>query len=125
MNWKRREKKQWPNLRKCINMFPEGLNNSHQPLTPLFVRLTHANYYKIVKHSKSFKIITTAPTCFGLHKPSSGSSQPVLRQNYNVDFRYIWLFEVIGVVVVYFVQCCYACGSCTYKIFNHNTDNFK
>jgi len=39
----------------------------------------HTNYYKIVKQLKSFKIIIVAQTCFGLHKPSSGSSQPVLR----------------------------------------------
>ena len=37
------------------------------------------NYYKVVSQLKSFKIIIVAPTCFGLHKPSSGSSQPVLR----------------------------------------------
>jgi len=37
----------------------------------------HTNYYKIVKQLKSFKIIIFAPACFGLHKPSSGSSQPV------------------------------------------------
>jgi len=48
-------------------------------LNPLFVQLTHTNYYKIVKQLKSFKIITVAPTCFGLHKPPSGSSQSVLR----------------------------------------------
>jgi len=52
----------------------------------------HTNYYKIVKQLKSFKIITVAPTCFGLHKPSSGSSQPVLRQSYNVDFGYIYRY---------------------------------
>ena len=40
------------------------------------------NSYKIVKLLKSFKIITVAPTCFGLHKPASGSSQRVLRQRY-------------------------------------------
>jgi len=45
----------------------------------------HTNYYKIVKHLKSSKIIIFAPTCFGLHKPSSGSSQSVLRQSYNAD----------------------------------------
>jgi len=28
---------------------------------------------------KSFKITIDAPTCFGLHKPSSGSSLPGLR----------------------------------------------
>ena len=34
----------------------------------------------------------------------------------NVDFGYISLFEVIGVVAAYFVQSCYACGSCTVQI---------
>jgi len=33
----------------------------------------HTNCYKIVKQLKSFKIITVAPACFGLHTPSSGS----------------------------------------------------
>jgi len=47
-------------------------------LSPLFVQLIHTNYYKIVKKLKSFKIIIVAPTCFGLHKPSPGSSQTVL-----------------------------------------------
>jgi len=46
-------------------------------LSPLFVQLMHTNYYKIFKQLKSFKIIIVALTCFGLHKPSSGSSQPV------------------------------------------------
>ena len=41
--------------------------------------IIHTNYYKIVKKLKSFKIIRVAPTCLGLHKPSSRSSQPVLR----------------------------------------------
>jgi hypothetical protein len=48
-------------------------------LRPLFVQLMYTNYYKIVQQLKSFEIIIVAPTCFGLHKPSSGSSQPVLR----------------------------------------------
>jgi len=64
------------------------------------------NYYEIVKQLKSFKIIIVVPTCFGLHKPSSGSSQPVLRESYNVDIGYIYrytlshisLYEVIGTV---------------------------
>jgi len=73
-------------------------------LSPLFVQLMHTNYYEIVKLLKSFKIIVVAPTCFGLHKPSSGSSQPVFRRSYNVDIRYISLFDVIGIVAVYFVQ---------------------
>jgi len=45
-------------------------------LSPLFVQLMHTNYYKIFKQLKSFKIIIVAPTCFGLHKTSSRSSQP-------------------------------------------------
>jgi len=62
----------------------------------------HTNYYKIVKLLKSFKIIIVAPTCFGLHKPSSGSSQPVHRQSYSVDFGYsISVFEVIVTVAAY------------------------
>ena len=48
-------------------------------LNPLFVQLMHTNYYKIVKQLKSFEITIVAPTCFGSHKPSSESSQPVLR----------------------------------------------
>jgi len=61
----------------------------------------HIDYYKIVKQLKSFTIIIVAPTCFGLHKPSSGRSQPVLRWSYNVDFGYISLFEVISTVAAY------------------------
>jgi hypothetical protein len=64
--------------------------------SPLLVQLMYINYYKIVKRLKSFKTIIVAPACFGLHKPSSGSSQPVLRQSYNVDCSYISLFEVMG-----------------------------
>ena len=52
-------------------------------LSPLYIHLMHKNYYKIVKQLKSFKIIIVAPTCFGLHKSSSGSSQPVLRFSFN------------------------------------------
>ena len=63
----------------------------------------HTNYYKVVKELKSFKIIIVALTCFGLYKPSSGSSQPMLRQSYSVDFGYISLFEVIGIVAAYVV----------------------
>jgi len=61
----------------------------------------HTNYYKIVKQLNSFKTIIVAPTCFGLHKPSAGNSQPVLRQIYNVDFGYISLYEVIDIVAAY------------------------
>jgi len=50
----------------------------------------HTNYFKIVKLIKTFKITTLAPTCFGLHKPSSGSSRSVFRQSYNIDFSYTY-----------------------------------
>jgi hypothetical protein len=56
------------------------------------------NSYKIVKLLKSFKIIIVAPTCFGLHKPSSGSSQPVLRQSYNVDIIDIYRYLKLSVL---------------------------
>ena len=47
-------------------------------LSPSFVQVMHTNYYKIINLLKSFDIIIVSP-CFVLHKPSSGSSQPVLR----------------------------------------------
>ena len=40
----------------------------------------------------------------------------MLRLSYNVEFGYISLFDVIGIVVAYFVQYCYACGSFTVQI---------
>ena len=58
----------------------------------------HTTYYKIFKHLKSFKILIVAPTCFGLHKSSSGSSQPVLRQSYSVDFGYIHIYLKLSVL---------------------------
>ena len=61
----------------------------------------HTNYYKTVKQLKSFKITIVAATCLGLYKPPSGSSQPVLRYSYNVDFSYISLFQVVGIVAAY------------------------
>jgi len=61
----------------------------------------HTNYYKVFTQLSSFKIIIVVPTCFGLHKPSSGSSQPVLRESYNVDFGYISLFEVSDIEAAY------------------------
>jgi len=58
-----------------------------------FICPTNAgNSYKIVKLLKSFKITIVAPTCFGSHKPSSGSSRPVLHQSYNVDIGYIYRY---------------------------------
>jgi len=67
--------KDWRKLSRLFVVAPCMLIVS----SPLFFQLMHTNYYKIVKQLKSFKIIIVAPTCFGLHKPSSGSSQHVLR----------------------------------------------
>ena len=66
-------------------------------LSSLFTTNAH-NSYKIVNLLKPFKIIIVAPTCFGLHKPSSGSSQPVLRQSYNVDLGYICRYLQLSVL---------------------------
>jgi len=51
----------------------------HATLTPLFVQPMHTNYFKIIKQLKSSKIVIVVSKCFGSHKPSSESSQPVLR----------------------------------------------
>jgi len=100
-------------LRSRLTAYAEEIVGVHQfglwcnrsTALKFFICPTNAhNSYKIVKLLKSFKIIIVAPTCFGLHKPSSGSSQPVLRWSYNVDIGYISLFEVIGIVAAYFVQ---------------------
>jgi len=94
----------------------DNYNNTHQTmfvhvvaqcilvvLIPLFVQLMHTNYNKIVKQLTSFKIITVAPTCFGLHKPSSGSSQPVslklqsaqrtIRTHNRVKSNWLFIFD--------------------------------
>ena len=56
-------------------------------LNPLFVQLMRTQIIlKFVEILKTFKTTIIAATCFGLHKPSSGSSQSVLRQNYDIDF---------------------------------------
>jgi len=50
--------------------------------------------------------MTVAATCFGLHKPSSGSSQPVLCLSQNVGFSYIYrCFEVISVLWLHNLFC--------------------
>ena len=55
-------------------------------LNPLFVQLMQTqnilNFFEILKNLKTTIIV---PTCFGLHKPSSGSLQSAPRQSYNVD----------------------------------------
>ena len=67
-----------PNI-QFVSLLQDELRKVSKVTSPLFVQLMHTNYYKIVKQLKSFKIIIVVPTCFGLHKPSSGRSQPVLR----------------------------------------------
>jgi hypothetical protein len=78
-------KTRYPFYRRLVG--PQGRGGRAENLVPIEIRsrtvqlyrLSHpATHYKIVKQLKSFKIITVAPTCFGLHTPSSGSSQPVL-----------------------------------------------
>ena len=46
----------------------------------------HTNYSKIAEPLKTFKTTIIDPKYFGLHKPSSGSSQSVLRQR-STDFE--------------------------------------
>jgi len=71
----------------------------HLEFIKFFICPTNAhNSYKIVKLLKSFKIIIIAPKRFGLHKPSSGSSQPVLRQSYNADIGYIFRYWKLPVL---------------------------
>jgi len=81
---------EYPNLLGYLFFLSNSLNICNVPpfprycgysgiLNPLSVQLMHTKYYKIVKQLKSFQIIIVAPTCFGLYKPSSGSSQPVFR----------------------------------------------
>jgi len=78
------------NLRSCT---------VHVDNIKFFICPTNArNSYKIVKQLKLFKIVTVAPTCFSLHKPSSGSSQPVLRRSYNVDIGYIYCYLKLSVL---------------------------
>jgi len=108
----------------------------------IIAQLMLTNYYKIVKLLKSFKMIIVAPTCFGLHKPSSGSSQPVLRQSYNVDSGYIYRYlklsvlwqRICSVLLCLWIMLCAKFDStqCTIhthmkkeQICSHNTDNFK
>ena len=100
-------------------------------LSPLFVQLIHTNYYKIVKRLKPFKITTVAPICFGLRKPSSGSSQLVLRQSHNIDIGYIYRYLKLSVLWLH-MRVDRALNSARStritglnKICSHSTDNFK
>jgi hypothetical protein len=72
--------------------------NDDQNIMFFICSINAHNSYKTVKLLKSSKTIIVAPTCFGLHKPSSGSSQPVLCPSYNIGIGCISSFEVIGIV---------------------------
>jgi hypothetical protein len=66
-----------------------------------FICPTNAhNSYNIVELLKSFTIIIFVPTCFGLHKSSSGSSQPVLRKVTMLISVTYFVFEVIDPATV-------------------------
>ena len=98
----------------------------------------HTNYSKIIEILKTFKTTIITPTCFGLHKPSSGSSQSVPRQSYNIDFSVYMSLMNISVLWLHIsfrpVVCVYR-ASCilhsaryththTHKIYSHSTENF-
>jgi len=95
----------------------------------------NTNYSKTAELLKTSKSKIIAPTCFGLHKPSSGSSQSVLHQSYNIDFSvYISLmkFSVLWLHILFHPVVCINCALCTaqctihtYKeICSQSTDNF-
>jgi len=73
-----------------------------------FIYPTNAhNSYQIVKLLKSFKIIFS-PACFGLHKRSSGSSQPVLRQVtmlISVIYIVVWSYRYCGCLCYWKFNC--------------------
>ena len=78
------------NLRNCI---------VHVDNIKFFICPTNAhNSYKIVKQLNSLKIFIVVPTCFRLHKPSSGISQSVFRRSYNVDIVYIYRYLKLSVL---------------------------
>ena len=69
-------------------------------------------------HGANMKVVV--PTCFGLYKPSSGSSEPVFCQSYNVDIGYInrylklsvlWLHILFSHVIR--VNCALCSEQCT------------
>ena len=68
------------------------------------------NYYKTVKLLKSLKILVIAPTCFGLHKPSTGALVlcfAKVTMLTSVTYRYLklpvlWLHILLGPVFFFF-----------------------
>ena len=90
----------------------------------------HTSYYKIVKQSKSFTIVIVAPTCFGIHKPSSVKYSMrfakviiLIAILYKSLFKcsVIWLHTSFSPVVrVYYAQC-----HTRPKINSHNTEYFS
>jgi len=64
--------------------------------------LRHTNNYKIVNQLKSFKTIIVAPTCFGLHKPSSGSCNLCVAKVtmlISVTYIVIWSYRYCGCTI--------------------------
>jgi hypothetical protein len=53
------------------------LENKLLLLSPLFVQLTHTNYYKIVKQLESFKITIVAPSS-NMHSASTKKNNLIL-----------------------------------------------
>jgi hypothetical protein len=70
-------------------------------------QLMHVNYIKMWI-IKTFKIITVAPTCFGLCKPSSGNHNHYLAK--------------ITLMVHVYITCCYRRIQCYGHICGHNTE---
>jgi len=71
-----------------------------------FICPTNAhNTYKIFKQLKSFKIIIVAPTCFGLHKPSSGNPPNMcfakVAMLISVTYIVIWSYRYSGCICSY------------------------
>jgi len=72
----------------------------------------HTNYFKTFKLLKTYKSTTIAPTCFGLHKPSSGRSLCFAKFTMLISVTHA-VTEDFGAVAAYFVQSRGACVSCT------------
>ena len=83
---------------RIIAFYPSSCRRRSAVIPHPLCAYVNIHRHKTVKLLKSFKIIIVAPTCFVLHKPSSGSSQLVLRQSYNVDIGYIYRYLKLSVL---------------------------
>ena len=108
-------------------------HNGHTPVRQTTVRVktgikslicpanAHTNCSKIFELLRTFKSTITAPTCFGLHKPSSGGSQSVLRQSYNIDLSVhmsLMKFLVPWLHILFRPVVCVYCALCRVKLCN-------